>query len=52
MTAASQGTPMLVEGDFNVTFQVKDRPNNARGQDPNSKDFWTFILKATQQELG
>ena len=43
---------MLTGGDFIVTLEVKDRPNNARRQDPDSEGFWTFILEATLQELG
>ena len=39
-------------GDFNVTLEVRDRPNNAGGQDPDSKGFWTFLLEAELHEMG
>ena len=43
---------MLMGGDFNLTLETKDRPNNVRGQDPNSQGFWTFILEAESHEMG
>ena len=33
MVVAFQGSPILMGGDFNVTLEVEDRPNNAGGQD-------------------
>ena len=52
MTVAFQGFPMLMGHDFNVTLEAKDRPNNVRGQDLDSKGFWTFISKAELHLMG
>ena len=51
VTKTFQGSPMLMGGDFNVTLEAKDRPNNARGQDPDSEDFRSFITKTTLQDM-
>ena len=31
-----QGSPMLIGGDFNMTLEAKDRPNDMGGRDPDS----------------
>ena len=47
-----QESPQLICGDFNVTLEAMDRPNDTGGQDPDSEDFWAFILEAALQEMG
>ena len=47
-----QGTPMQMGGDFNVTLEEIDRLNNARGQDPDSEDFKSFITEAHYKKWG
>ena len=37
MAAAFQGSPMLMGGDFNVTLEAENRPNNTGEQDPDSE---------------
>ena len=49
--ATFQGLPMLIGFDFNMTLEAMDRPNNAGGQDPDSEDFRSFIIKATLLEM-
>ena len=46
MATVFQGSPMLMGGDFNVTLEAKNRPNNAGGQDLDLEGFWTFISEA------
>ena len=38
---------MLMGGEFNVTLEAKDRPNN-----PNSEGFWTSISEAELHKVG
>ena len=35
VTVTFQGSLVLMRGNFNVTVEVMDRPNNAGGQDPD-----------------
>ena len=42
---------MSIGGDFNVTLEAKDRPNDMGGQDPDSV-FWAFIAAAALIEIG
>ena len=51
VSAAFQGYPILMGGDFNVTLEAMDRPKNTGGQDPNLKDFLVFISEVTLQEV-
>ena len=46
VASASQGSPMLIGGDFTMTSEVKDRPNNMGGRDLDSEDFELFISKS------
>ena len=46
------GTPLLFGGDFNVTFEVDDRPDGAGGCDQGSEEFWAFLSRAALQEMG
>ena len=43
---------MLIEGDFNMTLEAKDRPNNMGGWDPDLEEFCVFITKATLIKMG
>ena len=43
---------MLIGGDFNVTLEAKDRPNDMGGRDPDSEEFWAFIVAAALIEVG
>ena len=33
VTSAFQGSLVLIEGDFNVTLEARDRPNDIEGRD-------------------
>ena len=37
---------MLIGGDFKVTLEAKDRPNDMGGRDPDLEEFWAFIAEA------
>ena len=42
-------TPFLL---FNVTLEVRERPNSKGGRDPDSEDFWARKSEVAIVELG
>ena len=52
MVSAFHGLPLLFRGDFNVTLEVGDRPNEAGGRDSGLEEFWIFISESALQDMG
>ena len=52
MAIAFQGSPMLMGGDFNVTLEVKNRPNNVEGTIPIQKVFGRLCRKQSCTQQG
>ena len=44
--------PLLIGGDFNVTLDAEDRPNDMGGVDPGSTRFREVLAQLGLGELG
>ena len=52
VTSTFQRLLLLIEGDFNVTFETIDIPNDLGGRDPDLNEIWAFISEVTLLEIG
>ena len=49
---AFRGVPLLFGGDFNITLEATDRPNDFGGRDPISEEFLPCMAAGGLQEMG